>query len=271
MCLIHAGRQIYFGPVTEAREYFESLGFEASPRITTSDFLTTITDKNERRIRPGMESQVPTTPEQLEQAFRNSKYWRTVQSDLAAYDEELEANAGSDADNFKTAVAEEKSRLSRKTSPYTVSFPMQVLYLAQRELQLVLQDRTGLYTSIFNIIVMGLIIGSMFYQIPQTSAGAFILGGVLFFNTIVIGWLQMIEAIKMPMGRGITAKQTTLGFYRPSALVLGRTIADLPVLAMNVTLFTIIMYWMAGMQADAGKFFLQLLFIYVSPNLELTP
>lgn len=264
VCLIDSGRQIYFGPASEAREYFESLGFEASPRITTSDFLTTITDSNERLIRRGMENKVPTTPEELEQAFRKSKYWTAVQAELAAYDEELKASDGSDAQNFTRAVAEDKSRISTKKSPYTVSFPMQVWYLVQRELQLVLQDRIGLYSSFFNIIVISLIIGSMFYNIQKSSSGAFIMGGVLFFSIIVIGWLQMIEAIKMPMGRAITAKQNTFAFYRPSALILGRTIADMPLLAVQVVILNIVVYWMAGMEADAGRFFLHLLFVYVS-------
>lgn len=264
MCLIDSGRQIYFGPASEARAYFESLGFEASPRITTSDFLTTITDANERMIRRGMENKVPTTPEALEQAFRKSKYWNAVQAELAAYDEELRTSAGIDAQNFTRAVAEDKSRITTEKSPYTVSFPMQVWYLVQRELQLVLQDRINLYSAFFNIVVLSLIVGSMFYNIEKSSSGAFIMGGVLFFSIILIGWLQMIEAIKMPMGRAITAKQNTFAFYRPSALVLGRTIADLPLLAVQVTILNIIVYWMAGMEADAGRFFLQLLFVYVS-------
>ena len=46
--LIHEGRCAYFGPMEEAKEYFESLGFECPPRWTTADFLTSTTDEHAR-------------------------------------------------------------------------------------------------------------------------------------------------------------------------------------------------------------------------------
>ena len=68
----------------------------------------------------------------------------------------------------------------------------------------------------------------------------------------------------MVMGRTITNKQVKFAFYRPSALIVARTLADLPALALQCTLFTVIMYFMCGLAADAGKFFIQLLFVFVS-------
>ena len=88
------------------------------------------------------------------------------------------------------------------------------------------------------------------------------MGGALFFNVVVIGWMQILEAIHMTLGRTISAKQVTMAFYRPSAQVLAKTIADIPVLALQSVLFTLIIYFMAGMASEAGKFFIQLLFVF---------
>jgi ATP-binding cassette subfamily G (WHITE) protein 2 (SNQ2) len=38
--VIDEGRQIFFGPVAEARQYMLSLGFKDLPRQTTADYLT---------------------------------------------------------------------------------------------------------------------------------------------------------------------------------------------------------------------------------------
>jgi ABC-type multidrug transport system ATPase subunit len=38
--IINKGRQIYFGPASEARQYFVSLGYRDFPRQTTADYLT---------------------------------------------------------------------------------------------------------------------------------------------------------------------------------------------------------------------------------------
>ncbi|KAF8247515.1 hypothetical protein K440DRAFT_550851 [Wilcoxina mikolae CBS 423.85] len=264
VCLIYEGRQIFFGKASEARPYFEGLGFEATPRITTSDFLTTITEPTTQHIRAGMEGKVPVTPEALEAAFRRSKFYTEIQEELEEYDRERRENEESDTQNFKEAVKAEKSRNVAEGSPYVVNFWMQVWYLTQRELQLQVQDVVAMRSKFINVLVLGFITGSLFYNIQRTSEGAFFIGGVLFFNIIVVAWMQIIEAINMVMGRGIVAKQVAFAFYRPSALVLARTIADLPSLAIQSTLFSIILYWMAGLVADAGKFFTNLLFVFTT-------
>ena len=264
VCVVFEGRQIFFGRASEARQYFEDLGYEAAPRITTSDFLTTITDRTTQRIRPGMESTAPRTPEAFEAAFRQSKFWPELQEEIAAYDREQEETERIDSKNFEQAVREDKSTYASGNSPYTVSFPKQVWYLTQREIQLQVQDTTAVKSKLSNVIILGLIMGSMFYNIQRTSEGAFFISGVLFFNIIVGAWMQTMEVVAMTLGRSIMDKQVKLAFYRPSALVLARTLADFPILFVQAALFTIILYWMANLVADAGKFFINLLFVFVS-------
>jgi ATP-binding cassette subfamily G (WHITE) protein 2 (SNQ2) len=38
--VINKGRQVYFGPADEARNYFVSIGYKDLPRQTTADYLT---------------------------------------------------------------------------------------------------------------------------------------------------------------------------------------------------------------------------------------
>ncbi|KAH8155132.1 uncharacterized protein LAJ45_00141 [Morchella importuna] len=261
VCVIDSGRQIFFGKASAAREYFESLGFYCNSRSTTADFLTLVTDPIERRIKPGWKGKVPSTPAELEAAFRKSVYWEEVQKELIEYNEETKTGC---AQEFSRAVEDDKSPRAGKGSPYTVSLARQVYYLVQREFQLQLQDTTALRSRFFNVVVMGLIIGSLFYNTPFTSEGSFAIGGVLFFNIIIVGWMQMPEAIHMTTGRSITSKQTAFAFYRPSALVLARTIADLPILAAQCSIYTVILYFMAGLTAEAGKFFINLLFVFMT-------
>lgn len=41
--LLYEGRQIYFGPVETAKQYFIDQGWECLDRQTTADFLTAVT------------------------------------------------------------------------------------------------------------------------------------------------------------------------------------------------------------------------------------
>lgn len=147
--LIDAGRCIYQGPANEARQYFIDLGFEAPDRQTTADFLTAVTDPNERKYRTGYEASVPKTPEGLEHAYKSSRFYNSTQHDIQAYEAHLKETEHRDARDFESAVQEGKSKTVRQKSPYTVSFIRQVLACVKREFWLLLGDKTTLYTKVF--------------------------------------------------------------------------------------------------------------------------
>ncbi|GMG28766.1 unnamed protein product [[Candida] boidinii] len=50
--VLYSGRQIYFGPISEAKQFFIDMGFQCPSRQTTSEFLTSITDPNGRTAKP---------------------------------------------------------------------------------------------------------------------------------------------------------------------------------------------------------------------------
>jgi ATP-binding cassette, subfamily G (WHITE), member 2, PDR len=83
--VLYLGRQIYFGPCSEAAAYFEELGFERASRQTTPDFLTSVTS-SERKIRAGMEKAVPRTPEEFVQRWKASATYKQLLDGIQAFD-----------------------------------------------------------------------------------------------------------------------------------------------------------------------------------------
>jgi ABC-type multidrug transport system permease subunit len=57
------------------------------------------------------------------------------------------------------------------------------------------------------------------------------------------------------MGRPILSRQKRFGFYRPTAFAIANAITDIPVVIFQVSCFSIILYFMAALQMNAGKFF----------------
>lgn len=147
--VIDEGRCIYQGPADEARQYFIDLGFDAPDRQTTADFLTAVTDPNERKFRQGCEASTPKTPLELEQAYIKSRFYTQTQREIDAYEGHLRETEHKDAREFESAVQEGKSRTVHKKSPYTVSFVRQVQACVKREFWLLLGDKTTLYTKGF--------------------------------------------------------------------------------------------------------------------------
>ncbi|KAI0404625.1 ABC-2 type transporter-domain-containing protein [Xylaria palmicola] len=262
--VIDEGREIYSGPAKEAKQYFIDLGFECPEGQTTADFLTAVTDPTERRFRPGFEGKAPKTPEELERAFRNSQNYQKLLEDVQNYESHLQQTEYADTKRFEGAVQEGKSGNVSKKSPYTVSFPRQVLNCTKREFWLLFGDTTTLWTKLFIIISNGLIVGSIYYNEPFSTAGAFTRGGAGFFSIVFLGWLQLTELAKAVSGRAVAARQKDYAFYRPSAVTLARVITDFPVLFVQVVIFGIIMYFMTNLDRDVSKFWIYLLFVYVT-------
>ncbi|KAK0725877.1 ABC-2 type transporter-domain-containing protein [Lasiosphaeris hirsuta] len=262
--VIDEGRMLYQGPANQARQYFVDLGFFAPPRQTTADFLTSICDPVARHFREGHEESTPKTAEELEKVFRASPAYQRVLEDVKDFETHLQQTGHADARIFQESVQEQKSKRVANRSNYTVSFWKQVLACTRREFWLIWGDRTELYTKFFTIISNGLVVSSLFYNTPSDTAGAFLRGGVAFFSIIFLGWMQLTELMKAVSGRAIVARHKEYAFYRPSAVNLARALTDLPMLVAQTIVFGIIVYFMTGLDVNAGKFFIYLLLVYVS-------
>lgn len=83
--LLYEGHQIYFGPRQEAKKYFVDMGYECPPRQTTADFLTSLTNPEERIVRPGFEGKVPRTSDEFADAWRMSAHKANLLRDIAAF------------------------------------------------------------------------------------------------------------------------------------------------------------------------------------------
>ncbi|OAL53270.1 ABC drug exporter AtrF [Pyrenochaeta sp. DS3sAY3a] len=262
--VIDQGRCIYQGPASQAKQYFIDLGFKCPERQTTADFLTAVTDPSERQYRDGFEDSAPKTAEELEQAFRKSDAYARVLSEVDTYEQDLKRSDYIDAREFEGAVRESKSKTVRKKSPFTVSFFKQVLACTQREFWLTWGDKTTLYTKFFIIFANSLIVGSLFFGQASDTSGAFTRGGSAFFSILFLGWLQLSELMKAVSGRGVVKRHDDYAFYRPSAVSLARVLQDFPLLLAQAIPFSIIMYFMTGLDVDVSKFFIYFLFIYCS-------
>ncbi|OAA76511.1 ABC drug exporter AtrF [Akanthomyces lecanii RCEF 1005] len=262
--VIDQGRMLYQGPAADARQYFVDLGFLAPPRQTTADFLTSICDVNARRFRDGCEASCPKTAAELEAAFLASDAHARVLADVADYERHLAATSHADASTFQQSVSEAKSRTVLDKSNYTVSYWRQVLACTRREFWLLWGDKQTLYTKFFIIISMGLIVGSLFYDVADDTSGLFLRGGAAFFSILFLGWLQLSELIRAIAGRDVIERHKEYAFYRPSAVNFARILADFPLLFVEVVVFGLILYFMVNFDLDAGKFFIYLLFIYTT-------
>ncbi|KAF5860488.1 hypothetical protein ETB97_001438 [Aspergillus alliaceus] len=271
--LIDEGRMLYQGPAREAKHYFEDLGYECAEMQTISDFLTSITVPERRRFRPGWECRAPKGPIELEEAFRKSPAYQKVQYDVQHYEDQrlggksvgttqTDSDSGS-LEDFKKAVQTDKSRFVSPKSPYTISIFRQVVLCAKRQLWQIQGHMSPLYIKLISSVIYGLLVGSMFYNQPQTTAGMYSRGGIIFYSSILLAWLQMSELEEAMQGRDILSRQKKFAFVRPSAVCLARVITDILIAAVVTFLYLIVVYFLSGLKSDAGAFWIDFLFVYL--------
>lgn len=74
----------------------------------------------------------------------------------------------------------------------------------------------------------------------------------------------MTELMKSVSGRTIINRHRDYAFYRPSAVSIARVVLDFPLIFAMVAVFTIIVYFMTGLDVDVSKFFIYALFVYLN-------
>jgi len=259
--VIDQGRQVFFGPAGEARGYFEGLGFLEKPRQTTPDYLTGCTDEFEREYKPGRSADnAPATPDSFVEAFNNSIYAEKLSKEMSSYRAQMQEERQLYAD-FEAAHQEAKRKHTPKKSVYSVPYHLQIWALMQRQFLIKWQDKFSLVVAWITSIVVAIILGTVWLNLPKTSAGAFTRGGVLFIALLFNAFEAFSELGSTMMGRPIVNKHRAYTFHRPSALWLAQILVDLAFATAKIFVFSIIVYFMCGLVRDAGAFFTFVLII----------
>lgn len=250
--VLDEGKQIYYGPRKEARSFMENLGFVCADGANVADFLTGVVVPSERRIREGFEDSFPRTATDIRARYVAStiKAEMEGESNYPASDE-----ARKNTENFRLAVMRDKHKSLPKKSPLTVSFAMQVKAAVIRQYQIIWGDKATFFVKQASIIIQALIAGSLFYNAPDNSAGIFIKGGALFFSLLFNALIAMSETTDSFTGRPVLAKHKAFALYHPAAFCIAQVTADIPNLIVQVSICSLILYFMVALKMTAAAFF----------------
>ncbi|KAF9771709.1 hypothetical protein IL306_010636 [Fusarium sp. DS 682] len=252
--LIDEGKCLYYGRAEDAKKYFMNLGFECPERWTTADFLTSVTDEHERSVREGWEDRIPRTAGEFSDAYRRSEDYQKNLRDIEDFESELQT------------LAEERRRNGSEKSKkknYEIAFHEQVLACTHRQFLVMFGDKASLFGKWGGLLFQGLIVGSLFYNLPDTAAGAFPRGGALFFLLLFNALLALAEQTAAFESKPILLKHKSFSFYRPSAFAIAQTVVDVPLVFIQVIIFNVIIYFMANLARTASQFFISCLILWL--------
>ncbi|CAE6479396.1 unnamed protein product [Rhizoctonia solani] len=263
VCVIYAGKQIYFGSAERARQYFINMGWEPAPRQTTADFLVAVTDPLARTPRAGWENRVPRTAEEFAAYWAKSAEGQANRAEAERYLQAPEHDVAPKIQHYKESARAERAKTAHPKSSYTVSLAMQVRGIMLRRLQILRGDMAA--QIVMNVVFMlqAVIMGSVFLKMPVATSAYFSRGGVLFFSVLFGALSGMAEIAAMYSQRPIVARHQKAAMYHPFVEALALTVVDIPITFVTQLFFGIILYWMTGLQKDAAKFFIFLLLTFL--------
>lgn len=190
--VLYEGRQIFFGPATEAKQYFVDLGFECPARQTVPDFLTSMTSPSERIVRAGFEGRAPRTPDDFAAAWKNSGHYKRLQAEIEEY-KVAHPLGGPDADKFRALKRAQQSKSNRAKSPYTLDYIQQVRLCLWRGFRRLIGDPSLTIGALMGNTIMALIISSVFFNLQMTTSSFFQRGALLFFACLMNAFASALE------------------------------------------------------------------------------
>ncbi|KAH7310275.1 putative ABC multidrug transporter [Rhexocercosporidium sp. MPI-PUGE-AT-0058] len=262
--VLYEGRQIYFGPANHAKTFFEQQGWICPQRQTVGDFLTSVTNPQERKTRAGMEDRVPRTPEDFEIYWRQSPEYQALQVQIDAHSQQHPISQEGEA---VVRLREQKNHLqsknTRKRSPYTISVAMQVKLNTKRAYQRIMGDMAATAMQVGSQVVLALIIGSVYYGTPAATAGFSSLGATLFMAVLLNALTAISEIGSLYNQRPIVQKHASYAFYHPATEAAAGVVSDIPIKFFTAVVFNIVLYFMSGLRRDPGPFFLYFLITFL--------
>ncbi|XP_023654918.1 broad substrate specificity ATP-binding cassette transporter ABCG2-like isoform X1 [Paramormyrops kingsleyae] len=252
LTLLVSGKLVYHGPAQSALDYFTSIGYPCETHDNPADFfldvingdstafaLTKIQNNEELDTEKAKFRQ--TIEERLVSEFQNSVHCRDTK-------EELE----------KILQGREYSgKPKSRTITYNTSFFHQLFWVLKRGYRnLMLNPQTSIAQVVVTII-LGLIVGAIFFGVKSDQSGIQNRIGVLFFITTNQCFSTLSAAELFITEKKLFVHEYISGYYRISVYFLCKIMSDIITMrTIPAVLFSCILYFMIGLKKTAACFFI---------------
>lgn len=253
--LLSRGSPVYSGTMSGSVPWFASLGLELPPFVNPAEFLVDTAAVDNRT--PELEEETTARVERLKAAW------------------EAESKKAFTPATFDTTVdSGGKGKLPKQAQH--ASFLRQVTVLTDRTLKVTYRDPMGMAGSIAEAILMAIITGYIFYDLPRDQAGIRSRQGALYISVGLQGYLFLLfEIYRLTMDVPTFDRENSEGCVTALPFILSRRIARLFTEDVPVPfLYSVIYYFMVGFDSDPGQFFtffsIVLLNHYIAVTLAMT-
>ncbi|KAK0083882.1 hypothetical protein PV325_008001 [Microctonus aethiopoides] len=138
---------------------------------------------------------------------------------------------------------------------YPTSEFMQFWIVLKRTLLFSRRDWTLMYLRLFAHILVGLLIGALYYDIGNDGGKVLSNLGFLFFNMLFLMYTSMtITILSFPLEMPVLMKENFNRWYSLKSYYMAITVSDLPFQAVFCILYLVIVYFLTSQPTDIKRF-----------------
>uniref|UniRef100_A0A8C3YLG7 ABC-type xenobiotic transporter n=1 Tax=Catagonus wagneri TaxID=51154 RepID=A0A8C3YLG7_9CETA len=256
LTLLASGKLMFHGPAQEALGYFASVGYHCEPYNNPADFFLDIINGDSSAVvmnREDKDDEAKGTAEPSEkdapliekfaEFYTNSSFFKDTKVEL---------------DQFSGGQKKKKS-LAYKEVTYTTSFCHQLRWISRRSFKNLLGNPQASIAQIIVTIILGLVIGAIFYDLKDDPSGIQNRAGVLFFLTTNQCFTSVSAVELLVVEKKLFIHEYISGYYRVSSYFFGKLLSDLlPMRMLPSIIFTCITYFLLGLKPVVESFFIMM-------------
>lgn len=239
VCLLAKGKMVYFGAVNEMQKYFADLGKPLPINCNPADHYVDCVNADFGGL------------DDIERIVNNWSQRRNKElEDEVTFLEEKFAHANRD----KEVV---------KAKSYQTGFFLQTLWLIARNFATAKQDPLAYMIRIVMITFGGVLIGSLWYKIPNSTERAGDYYGIAFYVALINIFTALNSLPQLIEERNRFIHEYATGYYRWFPWYLAQLITACIFLFLNSLFFCAVTYFMVGITIGADRFFIYVAMIYL--------
>ncbi|KAI0598439.1 ABC transporter [Biscogniauxia sp. FL1348] len=251
LVILSKGSPVYSGPMAQCVPWFSKMGFELPPFVNPADFLID---------QAAIDSRTPELEEESTARVERLK---------AAWSEESKRLFAPTVSETAALEAMDKKRPKKEQH---AGFFRQLSVMTDRTLKVTYRDPMGMAGSIMESILMAIITGYVFYNLPRDLSGIRSREGALYISVGLQGYLFLtFEIYRLTLDIPTFDRENSEGCVTALPFILSRRLArlfteDIPV----PFLYSVIFYFMAGFDRDATQFFIFFSIILLNHYIAIT-
>lgn len=247
--VLEQGHVIYYGPREEAEKWFLSLGFRRPAQRSVPDFIATVANPEMRREylphnvdMSGLIQAPPQTAEEFAARFAESRI-------AANMDEKVEAAA-----KFEPVTGPIVPEcISKAASKPNLQEPRhQIRALGRRQVWFYGATRNAVIADFVQNLILGTILGSIFWQLPDNAGGAASRVGIVFLALIFMGLSALSKLRDKHEEKIVFAKQKGSSFYNAWPYILTMELFDVVLEFTRSICFVVPLYLMSGLNLGSS-------------------